>query len=293
MTIAVGVLTNSALIIGADSEEGTGYAGDFKHSRGKISGITTINFVKGVPTEARTIAVTGSGDSAYLRVLKRQVVDLFHERKYKSLDGFDAGLKSLVKTFFKEHVVPFSGFKSLADDLKVDLIVGIREKGEGRLWVTNLSTVYSVDVFEAATVGSGSSWARTILDNGFGVEDESVVSANIAHAIFIAKERAEGCGKETVICTLRANEYMLHANKKAVLELEDIFREYRGVDEAAAKYLAGWSPPDHGWTAYNSAKVTQLRKRIIKTCTKLYPDKDTLEWIRSRKLLPKPSDPQT
>lgn len=70
-------------------------------------------------------------------------------------------------------------------DLRVELIVGVRDKGNAQVWVTNLNTIRRVDTFEKASIGSGSSWADTIMDNTFGIEDERTLSVHVAHAVYL------------------------------------------------------------------------------------------------------------
>src|SRR5687767_11420830 len=70
MTIALGMLVADAVVIAADTQEGTGYAGGTKASGRKI-------FTQVDPTEQRAFSATGAGDADYLDTLSQDLAGEF------------------------------------------------------------------------------------------------------------------------------------------------------------------------------------------------------------------------
>ena len=70
MTIALGILTSHGVVIAADTQEGTGRAGDTTASARKI-------FTRIDPSEHRAISITGSGGADYLDALSEDIFEEF------------------------------------------------------------------------------------------------------------------------------------------------------------------------------------------------------------------------
>lgn len=212
MTIAVGVITEKYIVIAADSQESSG---DMKLRTEKIAMRSG---------ESRRVAITGAGDVGYLAYIKQEIGRLFLDGA-PSLDEFEQSLRSLMVEFYGTHCLPFAA-TSFGDALSVELIIGAIVNGETRMWVTNLSTVRRGSLI--AAVGAGASWAMPIMRR-FGYSPLNFQSSTLValDAVFLAKERVEGCGKDTMLWMLTTDQQGMRIGDRDNIKLvEEIFREY-------------------------------------------------------------------
>lgn len=227
MTIALGMFTHFGSIIAADSQEGTGSPGDLKNSAAKIS-LRSSGFVREGKLVEKTLAVTGAGDSGYLDFLKQKLSDAFGDDPDVSIASFEKYLKSELRTFYKEHVVPFPPAE-WGYQLAVKLIVSAQIGNERRMWVTHMNSVRPVTDFAAA--GSGESWAKYAWKAFIPqLADEHTASIVAAYAVFVAKENAEGCGKDTKLVSMPVNGFFKAATPEGIRTLETHFRSYEGME---------------------------------------------------------------
>jgi hypothetical protein len=247
MTIALGILTPQSFVVGADSQEGSGYPGDFKTSVGKIGWHATGYQAKD-GLRVRSVCVAGAGDAGYLGVIKQEIIERFVEMGNRTtLSDFHAELKSIVQRFYREHIIPFGNTPGL--DLRVQLIVGARSFNDHRMWITNLTTVTEKksaagsDYYVA--IGSGERWAKNAVAGSFHNADEQRSAMLAAYAVFVAKNNAEGCGGDTSIVSIR-EDGPVAANPDSILELEKIFRLYQKTENDAKRSVFGIPRLDEG-----------------------------------------------
>ncbi|HYL39208.1 MAG TPA: hypothetical protein VEV17_25035, partial [Bryobacteraceae bacterium] len=155
MTIALGVLSQSGIVIAADSQEGTGRSGDMKLSTTKISLASSVHW-EGQSLVSRMIAITGAGEAGYLDAIKQNLVDAFNGSPNSSIAECQQILKQTIAAFYQDHIMPFK--PSDWGNLEPDLIIGVCINNERRLWISDRTTLTRSD--SVVAVGAGDSWAR-------------------------------------------------------------------------------------------------------------------------------------
>ncbi|HEY1204567.1 MAG: hypothetical protein ABSH46_04530 [Bryobacteraceae bacterium] len=151
MTIALGVLGPQAMILAADSQEGTGYAGDLKLQSSKIA-LEGRFYPDATGNEDRVFAITGAGNSDYLWALKRQLLDAFDA--CADVESCGLAMERTVFSFYERHVIPFN--PQQWGDLRVELIAAVKINGECGMWRNELNAVTKCD--SLAVVGKRLSW---------------------------------------------------------------------------------------------------------------------------------------
>jgi len=264
MTIAIGILSPSCVLLAADSEETTLSAGDLKSSVGKIGFHSSIKFdaEQGGGCTFNSIAMSGAGDSAYLAALKQHLVEDF--ASVKQVGEFDGILRNRIRNFYEEHVMPFTDL-----DLRVNVIVTACCGADQRLWVTNLTTVRSVNTLGICFVGSGDRCANTAIGPTVATTDHVALSIVAAFGIFFAKEYAGGCGKQTHIVLIGHNLPPILARREALDSLDSLFRRYEGFN-AFMRYSLLGVPTSDGFTGIET-KLGAFRKEVEEISRVLYP----------------------
>jgi 20S proteasome alpha/beta subunit len=219
MTIAVGVLGADAMILAADSQEGYGYDGGMRLQTYRIafegSWSTDDN------DDNRAIGVTGAGDSDYLSIIKHRIMEEF--KQYDDLQSFETHLHESVCSFYEKHVIPFNSQQW--GNLAVDLIVAGVIQNTSAMWYTSRNVVTPCSGWVAR--GSGESWVKYLLKESS--TDIKMKEATIlaAYAVFVAKQRAEGCGMHTELIAIpRDNSLVYVADRKALDAMGKLFAKY-------------------------------------------------------------------
>jgi hypothetical protein len=235
MTIGVGILAPRSIVIAADCEESTSEPGTLKSATSKITYDYAGTRENGI-IASKSIGISGAGDSAYLAVVKRQVVDDFKDPETKNVDDFEKKLKPRIKRFCGDHVKPF---KKIVDNLDVVLIVGARIRSEQCLWVTSLNTARRTSILEVTAIGCGEKSLTTVLGpNLMTVNDELSVSLAAAYGVLFAKDFVVGCGKSTQMVSIR-RDALFWASPEAIEKLNSIFRRYRDFEKHLLSSLLG------------------------------------------------------
>jgi 20S proteasome alpha/beta subunit len=219
MTIALGLLTQTGIILAADSQES--YGPDVKMQTGKIMLESTGSYDSDGALTTKTIAVTGAGDSGYLTVLKQRIHDASAD--CSDTKQMEEKLEEIVEDFYERHVAPFP--PSQWGDFNVQLIVAASIQNVLGLWITYMNTVRRVETF--AAVGLGEAWAASFL-RGFIPQfaDTRAGTAIAAYAIFLAKEHSKECGKDTHIVSIPRGDVVGIANAHAIRMMDDYFARY-------------------------------------------------------------------
>ena len=229
MTIALGIVTPFGTILASDSQEGTGYAGDMKLSTSKITAHSHayVDQLSGEPM-VRSCAITGAGDSGYLNAIKQKITDTFDQDPQISIEGFSIYLENQLIDFYEKHICPFPA-NQWGHQLDIQLIVAAQIQQDRRMWVTHMNSVRTEKSYVA--VGSGESWARSAL-KGFlpFVTDEHATTIIAAYATFVAKEFAEGCGKQTQMILLPVSGGLKFPLDDAIDALEAHFSRYNEAE---------------------------------------------------------------
>ncbi len=174
MTIAVGILGADFAVIAADTEVSYG---DWT----KISKTKVFPVVDGTTGSDGIMEVTGAGDTNYIEAFTHEELT----REFlctEDLDHFEAGFKSKLVNFTRDHSVPQEA---------ISLIVAAQRCGEMRMWTSYGSTVRSC--LGSIAVGIGESYARDILLSGVNA-DVTTAQLVATFAINRAKGFVQRCG---------------------------------------------------------------------------------------------------
>lgn len=261
MTIALGMLTPRGVIIAADSQEGTGFAGDMKLSAHKI--MTGLHVNTNVPSDRGSIAVSGAGFVGHLEFIKQEIIAAFNQNKDLPITSFDSELKRIIKDFYTEHVIPFSQYPP-AERPEIELIIGAQRRRERRLWVTDMTTVRTC---QYAAVGSGRIYALDILRRLFEWIDNDLAQVVAAYAVFVAKEKAEGCGKETEIVTIIDDFFDRKPDDNQIKAWENWFKSYEQLETQALRYTLGFPFRNE---PYNAEEVIDNVRAMLKSMRELF-----------------------
>jgi 20S proteasome alpha/beta subunit len=232
MTIAIGLLTQDGIILGADSQES--YGNDRKTRTGKIS-----LYASGSATPDglgfRSIAVTGAGDSGYLAVVRQRIYDALET--CSEIEQVQTILEGVIEDFWERHVFIIPQW----NEFDVQLIVAASLHGKRGLWLTYLNTVRRVHSF--AAVGTGEEWATSVL-RGFvpDLTTERTGAIVAAYAVFAAKEHSKECGKETLIVSIPQIGLGHLADMNAIQKIEDCFNRYEWAERARRWRTFGTTP---------------------------------------------------
>jgi len=280
MTIALGILTPQSIIVAADSEE----VADFRTASSKITVCSSLRTDAHNQPQETCLAITGAGDAGYLDFVKRQVIDLIinahPEDQLISLNDFHAKLQRLIRHFYRLHIIPFKHL-----ELSVEVIVGVRIRGESAVFVTCLNTVRrAASTIDVAAVGLGRTWALNVLANSSLLVNETSATIMTIQAVRSAKYHATGCGKDTTIVSIPRNVGALRiANTRAVREIESILEEYQATAIEQLLFVCGGPvniSDDIG------ARLKRCRQQIQNAASRLYSSDSLPEWAT-------PSDSKT
>jgi hypothetical protein len=223
MTIALGILASDGVVIAADSQETvqgywktnqgkitwSGFYGELRKTRGRSAGVC---------------AIAGAGNRAgYVDALTSRLTAAFNGDP----DAVQRGdVQSLFEaetlTFHREHVVPYS------DLPEVSLVIGYYRNHHEALFTTDRGALIRQNSFGA--VGIGAMEAQSMLRFIWKLRpDVRTAIVLAAYAVFLAKEKVDGCGSFTDVVYLRNHEAK-GVPRETIERLEQVFRRY-------AKYL--------------------------------------------------------
>lgn len=229
MTIALGILGGSGIVVGADTEE---TVGDAKTEMLKVSTGIGIGLHGGHPS---AMAITGAGDSWYLDYIFEELTSFFQSHENQDIGELNLSFRQLWKEFYKEHVAPF--LANEPDLGLIRLVIGAQRNNQAALWVSARNTLRQCHGYEA--VGLGDIEAKSILSRAISSSHSLELIATIAcYAIKRAKERVVGCGKNTVLLYL-VNNSVYHVYPDTIEKAEKLFRKYEGHEYSSFMYALG------------------------------------------------------
>jgi len=253
MTIALGIIAHDGIVVAADTEETTGY---MKSSQTKILSVLG-GMTVGEPNETVSMeykkddplgacAITGAGNSGYIDCIGMKFAEEFAGNPGKDLEYV---FGKCLKEFYDEHVIPFAAFPD-HDRPQLEMLVAVHRMSRSNLFVTDRSTIRSVQKYKA--VGMGSVFAEIILKRLWRPADIPSTQILAAYIAFMAKEHIESCGKYTTVTTLHGprpfvltdkgvplktvypDKAITHMAWQEIDDLERIFRKYYAKTEVNA-----------------------------------------------------------
>ena len=256
MTIALGVLTTSNVVIAADTLESRS-AGYPKTNTPKI--------MNGIAPGFGSVSVTGAGDSGYLDAIRQEIVAAFldHSQANQELAYFEKVLAKIIKKFHVQHIIPFAKYPSDERPF-IELVVGAAQGSARGLWVTDRSTIRHA--IRTATVGVGSGHANAILARVIPDWVSGGVAALIAaYVVQSCKRSVEGCGGDTNIVVLEG-DVPKQVPGELVEELDALFYQYQNVESKTLLFAMGHPGIDLSevslWLGKLKTTIAEIERRI-------------------------------
>jgi 20S proteasome alpha/beta subunit len=225
MTIAIGLLCNEGLVIGADTEEVLG--GYIKTSTEKMRVIEKDNY---------KLIITGAGESDFIDCFYDELEEALDESEPKDIKAIYKILRTTQLQYFRNHLAPYSSFPS-DDRPNPDLLIALHIRIGG---LVTGSTLFRTVLFKAngtvvkrihkaECVGTGVVLARSLMDQFFDPE-LSLKQTGILAAYILrqAKRWGQYCGGNSDIAILSNSE-----KKTAGIPAETIKSLERHFDEFA------------------------------------------------------------
>jgi hypothetical protein len=243
MTIALGILCLDGFVIAADSEYSD--ANYMAFSQTKIMTCWASN------GEGDALIVTGAGDASYMEAAFSDLDKFFADNPGLEIQAIEDNLRRYIRTFYKTHVLPFAAYGNQRPDIW--LIIGARVGSVFRLWTTSHNKLTRCQIVPYTCVGTGSTYARSILGRVFNSTNVEIAKLLAAYVIYLVKERIPECGKETHIQGIKiGSPYPLGFTNRQTRALEVLFGDYGRLE---AMLLHGVLGNDQDF-----ADLTQLQK---------------------------------
>jgi hypothetical protein len=228
MTIALGILGQQCLVIGADTEESYGSQ---KYQQGKI-----ISFWRGGPNPLGAICISGAGSAAHIDASAQEIVRYF-EHFTGTMDEFETWLKDFVRTFWVRHIKPFVG--RVSDVPEFELVIGARHEHTTRLWTTQQTVINRNNPYVVVGISRGASQA--LLGQLYQPFPSLNVAALLAtYVIRQAKLSAIGVGLDTEIRFIYLEGSSLVPDER-IKAWEEIFSRYQHLQREMFSYVSGFS----------------------------------------------------
>lgn len=271
MTIALGVLCSDGIVLAADSEESTGYAGGVKTSSVKIA-----TGISGAPIGYQvSAAISGAGRARYLDSAKDCLIMPVLGTYADNYDAVKASIDGSLGEFYAKHVIPFASLPD-HDRPEISLIIARQCAGQLSLWTTDKNTVQRC--FKYGAVGAGAAYATLLLSRYIYPLNIAQGKMVAAHTIFRVKEAIEGCGKRTDILSLRGGQAQ-YMPLRDVERLEQLFEEWANVEAGLFHYVMG-----HEGLEPNSSK------RVASWLKSMRKDLAPFANSTTQRYLPRPTD---
>jgi hypothetical protein len=262
MTIALGVLGGSGVVLASDTED---TIGNTKTDALKISTGIAFGLQSG---KSSAMAVTGAGYGPYLDAIFQRFTDFFCQNEALPLDHIGAGFQTILSEFYREHVEPFKD----SDLIDFELIAGAQRDGQSGLWVSNRSVLRRSNGIE--TVGIGSVVAKSILSRSWmPTHDLDMFSLIACYAVLRAKESVVGCGKSTLVLCL-SNNTVTHLFPDVIHKAEELFRRYEGIEHSSFMFSVGHDFADESKHLRRLRKAhRELRAEFVKLLAQMRKDR--------------------
>jgi hypothetical protein len=232
VTIALGLLVDESVVIGADTEISYGAL--------KSEGCK----IYWPESAGGDLVVTGAGGVDYIEAVYQELKSIFLRHPSASIQDIEDRFKKELKDFYREHVVPFAQYP-LEERPEFALIISIRRHGTIHLWETAKNTMRR-PLSSFAAIGIGEAHARdlfNLLDRRMGL---GTAIALAAYSIFRVKEIANYVGKSTSIIWVQKEGLPVGLQGDQIHKLEEFFRFYRDLEAMLVHRALGNDNPFSG-----------------------------------------------
>lgn len=247
MTIALGVICDSGIVVAADTEESI--PGVMKRDQEKIQVLLTRHGASGGPFGGEQdvtirlradraaavdppdtdIAITGAGTAGYIDALVPRLTKVFTDNPWVTdEEELRSRIEVVVRRFFKENIIPFAAYPP-GERPEVEMLLAYERAGVRRILISDKTAVRSVRQGEVVAIGSGAFFVKMLLrafDLGRGL-DARTAQLLAAYAVFRAKEFIDGCGKYTTMAVL---PHAAALSQNQIVRLETLFRQHTKVE---------------------------------------------------------------
>jgi hypothetical protein len=212
VTVALGLLAGTGIVIAADTEETVG--------ENKVSALKTRT------SFWHPFAVTGAGNGSYIDAITQEL------ESCQAKHATDT-LSETLSAFYVKHVIPFSD-----DQLDFQLIIGVQREDEfpfggNALWVTYKSTMRRV--YGSDAVGVGDIQAKSVMDAAPMISSIGQGVLLACCAVYQAKLKTVGCGQGTTVDCLYHNQ--THSIFPDVIDsCERWFEKYTRISHSSFAY---------------------------------------------------------
>jgi hypothetical protein len=206
MTIALGIIATDGLVVGADSEESTGF---LKSSQQKLMPLFLgMQLGSGGHPPTGVCVFTGSGDGGYIDAVTEDLMEILYD---ETLHGpaLKKALGKRLKDFYKDHIIPFAAFPE-NDRPSMDLLIAV-QKHQHNLYVTDRTTIRSARPY--GIVGIGRAFAKNMLDSLWRPVSVTQAAVLAVYVLAMVKENVEGCGKFSSVMML--HDWIIQDNPNA------------------------------------------------------------------------------
>jgi hypothetical protein len=238
MTIAIGLLANDGLVVAADAEESTG---DYmKGTKGKIACFYSQEGEDPATFQGRcvsTCAIAGAGNSGYVQALSDQFGGVFLAnpnlsnlsiqgmpalaaaslKKKNQSEALNPKFEQCLKSFYKEHVIPFATLPERKRP-DVEMLIAIQRRNARALFTTEKTVINPVLPFKA--IGWGSTFAELLLNRFWGPMSVEQAEVLAAYVVFLTKESVETCGKFTTVVSMAGSKIVKSSEGNKMLPTE-------------------------------------------------------------------------
>jgi len=219
VTIALGILCDDGLVIGADTEQTA--PGYFKMGGSKIHSFYNEPWVKeGRKMPGAVCTITGAGPTEYVTAITEKLGEAFLRAVSNDVEigGIGSVFEDVLKQFHAENILPFSGYPQQPD---IWLILGAELYGHRALWVTEKTVIRKTtdyDAYRYVAVGMGNLFAKGLFARLYRPSGMKSAVLLAAHILNEAKTWIPDCGKDTQIVCIKGRDWPLLPEDIAKIE---------------------------------------------------------------------------
>jgi len=271
MTIVIGMLSDSGVVIAADTEE----TSDVKRDVSKLE--EAFNGCGG------TLVVGGAGGVPHIEGCTELIVDAFKKASGENIGELTEQFKEIIRTFYQEYVLCWpTAEERQANDFSLLIGAAMRKEDnrEFSLWIAEKGVLRSVRGFRGhAAIGSGSAYANNLMDRrrlGQSLAEEILTAI---HVVMKVKCDMPYCGKNTDIYWLDGTESCFPVRKNpltraSIIErAESLFAELEMVNLEQFQSLieADHEMPHSAGKEEINKQIRQLRKQFAALILEGFP----------------------
>jgi 20S proteasome alpha/beta subunit len=249
VTIALGILTHDAVVIAADSQITS--ADYLKYGQNKISTVRQSS----PEGQLAAMAVTGSGNAAYLRHLKKDFSDVLdYNKKAPTTERMLNRVRKRLKEFHEEHVLPISDPRP-----DVWLLIGYRDRNKMGLWSSEYGVVSETTNY--AAVGIGETYAKLLMERLYpAMWPPSLRMATLlaAYVAYQTCEHVPGVGKKIDIVQVDTNR-VSHVRREVTKVLSECFEDLAQLEATMLRLVFDDNPRS---ASEKLLQVMAIRERV-------------------------------